>query len=50
MAWKGNGMGAGHLPCEGGYGDQPAILLDAMEYMERVYRRLESERKDMGCA
>ncbi|BBK30314.1 hypothetical protein EDC65_2241 [Stella humosa] len=44
-AWRGGGMGPGHLPAAGGYGDQAAIMMDALHLMDAADARLGAEEK-----
>lgn len=45
LAWRGRGMGAGHLPGPGGYGDQAAIMLDALAVMDAADAKLAAEER-----
>ena len=46
-AWRTGGMGGpGHLPEAGGFGDQAAIMMDALRVMDAAEARLaEDERR-----
>ena len=34
QAWRGGGMGAGHLPFSGGAAEQPACVMECLKVME----------------
>jgi hypothetical protein len=48
LAWRGGGMGVGHLPFAGGAGDQPAVLMDAFSIMEDAFAKLKPKRPEGG--
>lgn len=35
--YRGGGAGGGHLPQTGGTMDQPAIMMDALQFMNHVF-------------
>lgn len=47
-AWRGGGMGAGHLPFAGGAADQPACVMAALAIMDDALARLRPKRSGKG--
>jgi len=45
-AFQGGGMGIGHLPDAGGFGDQAAIMIEAFEIMSAAKAELQKPKKD----
>ena len=41
LAWRGSGMGSGHLPFSGGYAEQPAGLMQALRQMAAAAAKLD---------